>query len=352
MVFKRLLGAIGVGGPSVDTVLDGGAVPPGGSLSGEVRLRGGDTAAEIDHIVLELVARVEAEHEDGESEGFVAFERFTVGGGFRLGPQEDRSVPFRVTLPWETPVSELHGQPLGIVLGVRTELALAGARDKGDLDALAVCPLPVQEAVLEALGQLGFAFRSADLELGRIGGTGQRLPFYQEIELTPPPRYAHEVNEIELTFLATPYATEIVLEADKRGGLLTSGHDALTHFTVGHDESAARDWNTEVDGWIGQLLEHRRSYGTASFGSYGPYGDADPYAGAHTAHAEPRGGHRSGPGVGTAIAAGAAGVAVGVVGGMVAAEVVDEIGDFFEDDEDDEAEDDDADDAGGGEDED
>ncbi|MGW2857231.1 sporulation protein, partial [Streptomyces sp. NPDC001215] len=25
MVFKRLLGAIGVGGPSVDTVLDGGA---------------------------------------------------------------------------------------------------------------------------------------------------------------------------------------------------------------------------------------------------------------------------------------------------------------------------------------
>ncbi|WP_369042648.1 sporulation protein [Streptomyces sp. Midd1] len=334
MVFKRLLGAIGVGGPAVDTVLDGGAVSPGGSLSGEVRLRGGGAVAEIEHIVLELVARVESEHEDGESEGLLPFERFTVGGGFRLGEEEERSVPFRVTLPWETPVSELHGQPLGIVLGVRTELAVAGAKDKGDLDALAVRPSPVQEAILEALGQLGFAFRSADLERGRIGGTGQRLPFYQEIELTPPPRYAHAVNEIELTFLATGSATEIVLEADKRGGLLTSGHDTLTHFTVGHDDIAGRDWNTEVDGWIRQLVEHRQSYGSGSYGSYGPYADPDPYAGANVGHAEPHGGHRTGgPGMGTAIAAGAAGVAVGVVGGMVAAEVVDEIGDFFEGDD-------------------
>lgn len=33
MVFKRLLGAIGVGGPSVNTVLDGEAGPPGGVLA-------------------------------------------------------------------------------------------------------------------------------------------------------------------------------------------------------------------------------------------------------------------------------------------------------------------------------
>lgn len=63
-------------------------------------------------------------------------------------------------------------------------------------------PVPAQETILEALGQLGFGFKSADLEYGRIGGTGQRLPFYQEIELTPAPQYAHQLNGIELTFLA------------------------------------------------------------------------------------------------------------------------------------------------------
>ncbi|WP_030856733.1 sporulation protein [Streptomyces sp. NRRL S-37] len=334
MVFKRLLGSLGVGGPTVDTVLDPGPVRPGGALTGQVRLKGGSADFDIEHITLELVARVEAEHEEGESEGVVTFDRFTVGGGFRLAEGEQHSVPFSVTLPWETPVTELHGQALGIVLGVRTELSVAGAKDKGDLDPLTVGPLPAQEAVLEALGQLGFGFKSADLEYGRIGGTGQRLPFYQEIEIVPSPQYADRVNEIEVTFLADPGGMEVVLEADKRGGFLSGGHDALIRFTVGHHDS--RDWNTEVDGWIRRLVEHRTPHG-----SHGAYGHGDPYAGhghgGHYGHGDHHDDHhRSGPGMGTVVAAGAAGLAVGVVGGMVAAEVVDEVGDFFEGDEEDE----------------
>ncbi|MBQ1092657.1 sporulation protein [Streptomyces sp. B93] len=337
MVFKRLLGSLGVGGPTVDTVLDPGAARPGQTLSGQVQLKGGDADFDIEHITLELVARVEAEHDGGESEGVVAFGRFTVGGGFRLAAGEPRAVPFGVTLPWETPVTELYGQGLGVVLGVRTELAVAGARDKGDLDQLTVAPLPVQEAILEALGQLGFGFRSADLEYGRIGGTGQQLPFYQEIELTPAPQYAHQVNEIEVTFLTNPGGVEVVLEADKRGGLFTSGHDTLTRFTVPHEGVEHQDWNTVVDGWIRQLVEHR-----AAYGSHSAYGHGDPYGQSH-GHSHGHGpghghdGHRSGPGMGTAVAAGAAGLAVGVAGGMVAAEVVDEVGDFFEGEDEEEA---------------
>ncbi|MEU8852045.1 sporulation protein [Streptomyces sp. NPDC048564] len=337
MVFKRLLGSLGVGGPTVDTVLDPGPVLPGGGLSGQVHLNGGDSDFDIEHITLELVARVEAEHDGGESEGVVAFDRFTVSGGFRLAADEVRSVPFTVTLPWETPISELYGQSLGIVLGVRTELSVAGAKDKGDLDQLTVGPLPVQEAILEALGQLDFGFKSADLEYGRIGGTGQQLPFYQEIELTAAPRYAQQLNEIELTFLANPGGMEVVLEADKRGGFFSEGHDALTRFTVSHDGVAHQDWNAIVDGWIRQLVEPRTSHGSHSaYGHGGPHAGSHggPYGHGHDDHHH--GGRRSGPGMGTAVAAGAAGLAVGVVGGMVAAEVVDEVGDFFEGDEEEE----------------
>ncbi|WP_432181240.1 sporulation protein [Streptomyces sp. NBC_00063] len=325
MVFKRLLGSLGVGGPTVDTVLAPGATAPGSTLSGQVHLKGGSGDFDIDHITLELVARVEAEHEDGESHGMVAFDRFVVGGGFRLAEGSERSEPFSVTLPWETPITELYGQGLGIVLGVRTELSVAGAKDKGDLDPLAVGPLPAQEAILEAFGQLGFGFKSADLEYGRIGGTGQQLPFYQEIELAPAPQYAHAVNEIEATFLATPGGMEVILEADKRSGLFSGGHDAVTRFTVGHDDVRHQNWNTLVDGWVRQLVEHRSAYGTHASYGHSDYG--------HSGHYEDH--HRSGPGMGTAIAAGAAGLAVGVVGGMVAAEVVDEVGDFFEGDDED-----------------
>ncbi|MEV7136988.1 sporulation protein [Streptomyces tauricus] len=317
MVFKRLLGSLGVGGPTVDTVLSPAPALPGGTLSGEIRLRGGASDVDIEHITLELVAGVEAEHEDGESGSGIVFDRFTVGGGFRLAEGEERTVPFGITLPWETPVTELYGQELGIALGLRTELSVAGARDKGDLDRLNVAPRPVQEAILEAFGQLGFGFRSADLELGRIGGTGQQLPFYQELELTPSPAYAHAVNEIEVTFLAAPAGMEVVLEADKRGGLFSSGDDTLTRFTVSHEGVGHQDWNAVVDGWVRQLVEHRESYGPDA-----AYGHDR-----HELH------ERSVPGLGAGVAAGAAGLAVGVAGGLVAAEVVDEVGDFFEGDE-------------------
>lgn len=71
------------------------------------------------------MARVEAEHAEGESEGIAVFDRTTVGGGFRPAEGEVREVPFTLALPWETPITELYGQALGSVLGVRTELAVA-----------------------------------------------------------------------------------------------------------------------------------------------------------------------------------------------------------------------------------
>ncbi|WP_137233134.1 sporulation protein [Streptomyces sp. BPSDS2] len=325
MVFKKLLGALGVGGPSVDTVLEPGPALPGGLLSGEVRLRGGGTDVSVDRISLLLVARVEREDQEEEHEGTVVLERFTVGGGFRLAEEADHTVPFSLTLPWETPITELHGQPLGPVLGIRTELEIAGARDKGDLDPLAVGPLPAQEAVLEAFGQLGYAFRSADLELGHIRGTGQQLPCYQEIEILPPAGHAHAVNEIEVTFLAAPGGLEVVIEADKRAGLFSEGHDTVHRFTTSHHAVPQTEWNARVDAWLKEVIA-----GHAGHGAPSPYGTPSSYGEHHGDQ------HRSGPGTGAVVAGVAAGVAVGVVGGMVAAEVVDEIGDAFEDEEGDE----------------
>ena len=92
-------------------------------------------------------------------------------------------------MPWETPLSAIAGHPLpGMRLGVATELALAGALDKGDLDPLFVNPLPEQEYVLAALDRMGFRFKGADLEAGTLRGS--TMPFYQEIEYHAGPRVA------------------------------------------------------------------------------------------------------------------------------------------------------------------
>jgi sporulation-control protein len=120
---------------------------------------------------------------------------------------------------------------------------------------------------------------------------------------------------------------EVVLEADKRSGPSSDGHDALTRCTVALDGVAHTDWNAEVESWVRRLVEHRSAYGPHS--SYGHDGYHD-----EGHHDEGHGG-RPGPGAGTAVAAGAAGLAVGVAGGLVAAEVMDEVGDFFEGEEED-----------------
>lgn len=325
MVFRKLLGALGVGGPSVDTVLADEAALPGGELRGEVHLEGGSSDVEIEHITLELVARVEAESAGGEREGGVVFDRAVVGGGFRLAEGERRGVPFTLRLPWETPLTEVHGQPLGVVLGVRTELGVSGAKDKGDLDPLRVRPLPAQEAVLEAFGQLGFGFTSADVELGQISGTGQQLPFYQEIELSPAPRYASAVREVEVTFLAAPGGMEVVLEADRRGGLFSGGYDATNCHRVAYDEVPGTDWNTVVDGWVQQLVEHHAARLGAGQqpgwpGHGAPYGGGPVDKEGFGPGGERR---RSGPGVGGMVAAGAAGLAAGALGGYAVAEMLD-----------------------------
>ncbi|MFB9962795.1 sporulation protein [Sinosporangium siamense] len=348
-----MLGALGIGGPSVDTVLAVPSVEPGQLLAGEVRVQGGDHEVEIQYIALGLVTRVEVEHSEGEHTGTTEFARLDVSGPFRLAAGENRVVPFQFPVPFEAPITEFYGQHLhGMSLGVRTELAVAKAVDKGDLDQVSIRPLPSQTRVLEAFGQLGFQFRKADLEVGRLAGVVQQLPFFQEIEFYPPPAYAGRINEVELTFVASPHGLEIILEADKRGGMFGGGGDSFARFQVSHDQALHMDWANEIRTWLDGLISrhgqapgyashdpyaspgHHDPYGQAPHGQPGPYGQPGAYGhpGSH-GHHDPHhhGSHHgsSGPGVGGMVVAGAAGVAAG----FVAAEIIDEVGDFLEGDD-------------------
>ncbi|MEU9889388.1 sporulation protein [Sphaerisporangium sp. NPDC051011] len=332
MVFKRMLGALGVGGPSVDTVLATPRVLPGGSLSGEVRVKGGEIPSDIEYVALSLVTRVEVEHGDSEHTGTAEFFRAQVSGPFHLSEGGYHTIPFHLPVPWETPITETHGGALhGATVGVRTELSVARAVDKGDLDAVSVAPLPSQERVLDGFARLGFHLKKADMEAGRIQGVHQQLPFFQEIEFYPPAQWAGRVNEVELTFVADPHGLAVILEADKRGGLFTAGHDTYGRFQVGHEQAAQMDWAAEIGRWMDGLAHHHGG-GHPMMGGHDPYG----HGGHHGGHyGEPHHGHydhdrhHGGPGWGTVAAVGAA----GLIGGIVAAEVVDEIGDFFEGDE-------------------
>ncbi|HET8684905.1 MAG TPA: sporulation protein [Micromonosporaceae bacterium] len=258
MVFKKMLAALGVGGPSVETVLTNPNTRPGGYLEGQIHIVGGDHAVDVEYVALGLVTRVEVESGDSEYDTTVEFQRQRATGAFQLPAGARHSVPFRFDVPFETPVTEVYGQHLhGMTMGLRTELEVARAVDKGDLDTVAVHPLPAQERLLDGLVRLGFRFTRADLERGHVHGVHQTLPFYQEIEFYPPPQYARAINQLELTFVATPQQLQVVLEIDKRGGVFTEGRDAFGRFTVDYASAEQTDWAGQLDGWLRQSCQRR-----------------------------------------------------------------------------------------------
>ncbi|QGN46305.1 sporulation protein [Micromonospora sp. WMMD558] len=353
MVFKKMLGAFGVGGPSVDTVLSNPNTRPGLMLGGQVNLTGGSHDVEVDHITVGLVTRVEVDGAEEEYDALVEFHRVQVAGGLHLREGQQLSLPLQVAMPWETPVTDLYGQHLhGMTMGLRTEVAIRGAVDKGDLDPVYVHPLPAQERILEAFGRLGFGFKGADLERGHISGLHQSLPFYQEIEYYAAPQYAHTVNEVELTFVANEHGVDAVLEFDKRGGLFTGGHDSFGRYHAAHADADRVDWAAQVDTWVRQALDGYQSlhaghgyappaqgYGAPGYPPPPPPGYGQPAYGApghgHAGYGHP-GGHykdehhherHGGPGMGAVAAGVVGGAALGFAGGMVADEVFDSFGD-------------------------
>ncbi|MDI5979869.1 sporulation protein [Amycolatopsis magusensis] len=186
---------------------------------------GGEADADIEHIALSLVA-------GGGTGGAAAgeFHRVVVSGPARLAAKEQRTIPFSFPLPWEMPITEVGGQALpGLSIGVRTELAIAKAVDKGDLDPVAIEPAPAQDAVLDTFGHLGFLFKS-----------------------------------VELTLLADRDGLQVVLEADRRQGFDVNGR-----FAAGHDEARGIDWAELITGWLEEAVSSRPMYGGYGHDDYG-----------------------------------------------------------------------------------
>ncbi|MFE9395770.1 sporulation protein [Streptomyces flavidovirens] len=253
MGFKKLLASLGAGGASVETVLTEANVVPGGVVQGEVRIQGGSVDQQIEGLSVGLQARVEVEGGDQEVKQDIEFTKQRLGGAFEVKAGAVHVVPFGLEIPWETPITSIAGQQLhGMNIGVTTELEIARAVDSGDLDPINVHPLPAQQAILDAFVQLGFRFRSADMERGHIRGTRQRLPFYQEIEFQPPQQY-RGLNQVELTFVADDREMDVVLEMDKKPGLFSESSDSYRAFKVGLNDFQGTDWVAYLNQWLAQV---------------------------------------------------------------------------------------------------
>ena len=253
MVFNLLKQVLGAG-VTVDTALADTHVTPGGTLQGSVTFSGGEVAGKVEGIEIEYTALVEDDSKGEDKTFTTGFFTAQVSGPFTLAPGTSHSIDFEAAVGWETPLSSIAGRPLpGMKLGVATKLALDNAFDKGDLDELTIEPLPVQTAVMDALESLGFHFQQADLEKGTIAGS--HMPFYQEIEYWATGEYADRLKEIEVTFVASQANTDVIIQTDNPGGLLTPDHNRFVRFGVPTDDPG--DITETLRGQLEQLIQRK-----------------------------------------------------------------------------------------------
>jgi sporulation-control protein len=251
-----MMARLGSGGAGVETVLDRTETTPGGAVTGTVHVTGGSVAQDVTEVRVALQATVEVESGDSSWREEAVFGTAAVAGAGRLEPGQQYQVPFSLPVPWQCPITAIDGWHLrGMRVGLRTRVDIPGSVDPGDLDPVTVLPLPVQRTVLQALDGLGFAFRGADVEKGRIRGS--ELPFYQEVEFAPPPGLRGRVNELEVTFLADPQGVDVVLEVDRRGGLLSEGRDVGGRLRLGHSDTDVRSVAAHLDAAVSQLGARR-----------------------------------------------------------------------------------------------
>ncbi|RSN34078.1 sporulation protein [Amycolatopsis sp. WAC 01416] len=264
-MFQKVLATFGSGGAKIDARLLDRTVSPGRPLRGEVLLLGGEVDQEINGLSVKLLARVTLPDERRPGVEDLEFGVQQLAGNERIAPGQQIRLPFEVALPWETPISSIFGKPLnGMAVGLQTSLDIANSvTDPVVVVADAAEPLPAQKRILDAFSRIGFVFREAVLERGRINGAIQQLPFFQEIRFTPSPRFAPVFTSAAVTFLSSPSETQVVLEVTKRvrvsksGGFGGRGQEFLGLFKVDHAALERVKWEPQLEGWLHEVAKAR-----------------------------------------------------------------------------------------------
>lgn len=222
-LFHKMLASIGIGAAKVDTKLLSERLMAGDDVEGIIEIAGGQVAQEIDHIYLSLYATYTVEANDRKTTAYALIGKWRVTERLAIGAHEKRSIPFRFTLPIDTPISVGKTK-----VWLHTGLDIKQAIDPTDEDYIRVEPTPVMTVLLATMEALGFRLREAEC---KKASWHPRLPFVQEFEYVPKSGlFRGKLDEVEVIFFPLSQTeVDVLLQIDRRargiGSLLAEALD-------------------------------------------------------------------------------------------------------------------------------
>lgn len=213
-MFKSLFKKIGFGNAKVDARLREATVAQGGVLQGDVFITGADDATTIDELHLRVMTEYKRKSGDYETNESCELARHKLFDRFTINASEQRSIPFAIQLPFETPVTTHGWQKVYL----QTTMETSAIFDPKDTDPIQVAPHPFTERMIGAIQSIGFSLFKVDCEHApRFGG---RLPFVQEFEFRPTGgEFRGRLDELEAYLRPSPHGIEAVFQIDRRGGV-------------------------------------------------------------------------------------------------------------------------------------
>lgn len=243
-MLKSLFVSIGIGGASVDTILDSNQVVVGETLTGRVEVKGGSTDQAVRGVILELVTKclVEANGDNKVHADIVVASGRVDLDGIRAG--ERKSLPIAIPIPPGTPLS------VGTTsTRLRTRLDIANAVDATDSDIVQIVPNQVMSAIFHGLETAGFRLAETEIEYNRR----RQQPFVQEFDFKPRSMRDYGVEEVEISFKPIRNGVEVALTVDRRGGFFSAGGERTARFKVTEGELRHLDMASELRNAIAML---------------------------------------------------------------------------------------------------
>lgn len=212
---KRVLTSLGIGAATVDTVLPT-TLTAGETVDARVDVTGGNDTQEVDGIYFALATQYETD----ESRRTAKIDTFRLADSFSIEPDEERTFSVEIDVPYHTPVTK--GKT---TVWLDTGLDIDWAVDPDDRDPVEIEPDPLRETLFDALESLGFTLRTAKCEATESLFADHR--FVQELEFVPRSGpFAGDLDELEVVTLPEGNGFDLLLEVDRRGGLLSEHFDA------------------------------------------------------------------------------------------------------------------------------
>lgn len=232
-LLHKALASFGIGAATVDTKLEKADYTGGDVIHGEVQIRGGNVAQQIDAIYLTVYTNYNRKFDDTEITAKGVLKKVQVTEPLTIEANENKVIPFSFTLPIDTPVTIGKTR-----IWVYTNLDIANAIDPKDKDYINVHPSLLVADILKEISNLGFRLREVECEQVTLKFQNHHYPFVQEFEFIPTSgSFRSQLDELEIIFLTqTPDYVEGFMQIDRK----VRGIGSLISEALETDESFVR----------------------------------------------------------------------------------------------------------------